>query len=212
LRVALLVIDMQNGFCAENGSYHRLGYDISSYQKIVPNIKKVLNFFNSNNLPIFFTKAIREESGIDTLDKVHKILPKNRSERIKRIPICIRDTWDSEIIDELHYSKYNTHVVEKRRDSAFQDTELELWLRSFKVDTLVFSGIDTCICVESSLREGFNRGFDIILLSDCTASKRVEFHNSTIEQVSDSYGAVVQSQEFIDKLDIRGKQTVFNYQ
>ncbi|MFQ6134468.1 MAG: cysteine hydrolase family protein [Nitrososphaerales archaeon] len=202
MRLALLVIDMQNGFCSKSGSYDRLGYDIAPYQAIVPNLKKIIQYFADNNLPIFFTKAIREKSGIDSLDRVHRILPRNRSERIKRAPICVRDTWDSEIVEELQYSNEKLHIVEKRRDSAFQDTELELWLRSFRIDTLVFAGVDTYVCVESSVRDGFNKGFDIILLSDCTASRRPDLHNATLEQVKDSYGLVIRHDELISKLSV----------
>ena len=202
MRPALLVIDMQNGFCSKNGSYDKLGYDVTPYQAIVPCLKKIIQYFVDNNLPIFFTMAIREKSGIDSLDRLHKILPKNRGERIKKMPICVRDTWDGDIIDELQYSNRKLHTVEKRRDSAFQDTELELWLRSFRINTLVFTGVDTYVCVESSVRDGFNRGFDIILLSDCTASRRLDLHNATLEQVKDSYGLVIRHDELISKLSV----------
>jgi ureidoacrylate peracid hydrolase len=210
VRLALIVIDMQNGFCAKQGSYDLLGFDISSYRSIIPNVKKVVEFFIDQRLPIFFTKAIRERSGIDSLDRVHKILPKNRGERIRRVPICIRDTWDSDILDELQYPGEEIHIVEKRRDSAFQDTELELWLRSFKVDALVLTGIDTCICVESSLRDGFNKGFDAILLSDCVASRKPDLHASSLKAMEDSYGIVLRHNELIEKISTNpGKRLVF---
>jgi ureidoacrylate peracid hydrolase len=200
MRPALMVVDMQNGFCANGGSYDLLGYDVERYRSIIPNLKKVIEFFLDRDMPIFFTKAVREKSGIDSLYRVHKILPKNRGERIRKVPICIRDTWDSAIIDELQYSSEKIHIVEKRRDSAFQDTELELWLRSFRVDTLVFTGIDTYICVESSVRDGFNKGFDIILISDCIASRKQDLHSSTLNEIEDSYGIVIPQDELIERL------------
>ncbi|MFC2068309.1 isochorismatase family protein [Chloroflexota bacterium] len=48
------------------------------------------------------------------------------------------------------------HIVMKRRDSGFQDTELDLWLRSIYIDTIIFTGVDTGICVENTLTDGFN--------------------------------------------------------
>src|SRR5919198_5782331 len=92
---ALLVIDMQNGFAAKGGSYDDLGIEISFYRQVVP---------------IFYTQAVREPSGIDLLTKTHKILPKAREERIRKRPICISGTWDASIIDEI--KAINTdHIV-----------------------------------------------------------------------------------------------------
>lgn len=79
-------------------------------------------------IPVFYTEAVKEGSGIDILTNVHNILPRSRQERLK-VPICIRDTWDGVTIDELKPGGRDP-VVLKRRDSAFQDTEFRVWLQS----------------------------------------------------------------------------------
>jgi ureidoacrylate peracid hydrolase len=61
-------------------------------------------------IPIFYTEAVKEGSGIDMLTRIHNFLPKSRQERLK-VPICIRGTWDGVTIDELKPSE-NDHVVE----------------------------------------------------------------------------------------------------
>ena len=63
-------------------------------------VQELLNFCRSKSIPIFYTEAVREASGIDPLLNVHRILPKTREERLK-IPICVRGTWDAEVIDEI---------------------------------------------------------------------------------------------------------------
>jgi ureidoacrylate peracid hydrolase len=95
-------------------------------------------------------------------------------------------------------------VVIKRRDSAFQDTELRVWLQSEGINLLVFAGIDTSICVETSLRDGFNIGYDVALISDATASGFEEHYKTTLERVKDYYGLVMTAERFkkaIDTLD-----------
>jgi ureidoacrylate peracid hydrolase len=196
---ALLVIDMQNGFVSKGGSYDLMGIDTSTYLNIVPNIKSLIQVCRSSKIPIFFTQAVREGSGIDLLTRTHRILPKSREERIKMRPICVRGTWDADIVDELSPLTQD-HVVIKRRDSAFQDTEIEVWLRSFGIDALIFAGIDTSICVESSLRDAFNHGYDIILISDATASSVGKNYNSTMDNVRDYYGLVMKLEEFKSNL------------
>lgn len=196
---ALMVIDVQNGFVSKGGSYDILGMDVSHYREVIPRIRDLISMCRDARIPVFYTQAVREASGIDLLTKTHKILPKSREERIKKRPICIRGTWDADIVDDIKPQE-NDHVVIKRRDSAFHDTETGVWLRSIGVDTLIFCGVDTSICVETSLREAFNIGYDVILVSDATASSNRKHYESTLENVRDYYGIVVESRELLEYL------------
>lgn len=199
---ALIIVDMQNGFVSKGGSYDELGMNTPNYRKIIPKLKNLIEFCRSMEIPIFYTEAVKEASGIDLLTKVHNFLPKSRQERLK-VPICVRGTWDGFTIDELK-PKNSDHVVIKRRDSAFQDTELRVWLQSEGINLLVFTGIDTSICVETSLRDGFNIGYDVVLISDATASRIRRHYETTLERVKDYYGLVMDVARFkkaITKLD-----------
>jgi ureidoacrylate peracid hydrolase len=144
---------------------------------------------------------------------VHILLPKSREETHK-VPICIRGTWDGDIIDELKPTDED-HLIIKRRDGAFQDTELRMWLQSLGVNTLVFCGIDTSICVETSLREAFNIGYDVMLISDATASGDQQHYKTTLERVGNYYGIALNIDRFkkmiegikrIDATEIRAEE------
>ena len=192
---ALIVIDVQNGFVSKGGSYDLLKMDTSNYRAVIPVIKELIEISRAAGIPVFYTQAVRESSGIDLLTKTHKILPKSREERIMRKPICVRGTWDAGIVDDIKPAARD-HIVIKRRDSAFHDTEINVWLKSLGIDTLIFSGIDTSICVETSLREAFNIGYDIILISDATASSNRKHYESTLDNVRGYYGLVMEIKEF----------------
>ncbi len=202
---ALVVIDVQNGFISKGGSYDQLGMDVSRYQHVIPQISELIRLCRSVDIPIFYTQAVREKSGIDLLTNTHKMLPKSREERIRTKPICVIGTWDADIVDEIKPSTMD-HVVIKRRDSAFQDTEIGVWLKSIGIDTLVFCGIDTSICVEASLRDAFNNGYDVILISDATASGNIKHFESTLEIVRDYYGLVMDVKEFAMYLPQKAEQ------
>jgi ureidoacrylate peracid hydrolase len=195
---------MQNGFVSKGGSYDLMGINVSRYADIVPTLKRLIEFCRGVKIPIFYSQAVREESGIDLLTRSHRILPKSREERIKRRPICIRGSWDAEIVDELKPSA-DDHVVIKRRDSVFQDTEFEVWLQSLGIDSLIFSGIDTSICVESSLRDAFNHGYDIIMISDATASNNHAHYNSTLDNIRNYYGLVMNLDELVSYIQNESK-------
>ena len=115
----------------------------------------------------------------------------------------LEGTWDGVTIDELKPKERNP-VVLKRRDSAFQDTDFRIMLQSQSINLLVFTGIDTSICVETSLREGFNTGYDVMIISDATASGEKRHYETTLERVRDYYGIVMDTEKFkevIGKLD-----------
>ena len=200
--LALLIIDMQNGFCAQGGSYEKYGVTIGAvpeaYQQIVPNIARLTDTCRELGISVFYSQQVREESGIDLFTRLHRIVPERRAEYL-RIPACIRGTWDADIIDELK-PKQGDHIVVKRRDSAFQDTELDLWLRSIYADTVIITGVDTAICVDNTLTEAFNIGYDVILVEDATASSWESIGKATVRKVAGSYGWVIKTEKLISLL------------
>ena len=193
---------MQNSFCAPGGSYEKygglIGANLKAYRKIMPNIARLIAASRELQIPIFYTQQVREASGLDLYSRLHRIIPNRRAEFLK-IPSCVRETWDAEILNELRPIE-GDHIVVKRRDSAFQDTELDLWLKSAYVDTLIFTGVDTGICVDNTLMDGFNMGYDIILVEDATASSWPELGKATIAKVKGSYGWVLTTDKLIEML------------
>ena len=69
-------------------------------------------------------------------------------------------------------------------------------LQSQGINLLVFTGIDTSICVETSLRDGFNLGYDVMIISDATASGDKRHYETTLERVRDYYGLVMDTEKF----------------
>ncbi len=196
INLGLIVVDMQNGFVAKNGSYDKLGMNTPLYREIIPKVRELIDLCKSLDIPVFYTESVREASGIDLLTKIHTLLPKSREERLK-IPICVRGTWDAQTIDELKPKEdEGDHIIIKRRDSAFQDTELRVWLQSAGINVLIFCGVDTSICVETSIRDAFNLGYDIILISDATASGNKNHYETTLARVRDYYGLAMNFERF----------------
>ncbi len=196
---ALIVVDMQNDFCSPNGLYDRLGKDIKPYRKIIPNVKILIEACRKKGITIFYTRATREPSGIDSLHTRHKILPETRRFTAEK-DLCVEGTWGSEIIPELK-PKQESYIIRKRRDSAFQDTPLRLLLTSLDKNILIFSGIDTYVCIESTVRDGFNQDFDIIVISDCTASINEKFYATSLSQIGKAFGLILTLKKFVNSLE-----------
>lgn len=201
IKPVFLVVDMQNGFCGVGGSFDKLGLSVEPYRRIIPNLTKMISYMRGISIPIYYTKVIKESAGLDLIDRrVLNVLPENQGEKIDDMQLCVKDTWDADIIEEIHPLPGDL-ILEKSRNSVFQDTEFENWLRTSGADTIIFSGNDSYTCVESSARDAFNKGYNVIMLSDCVASKEENLHIANLLEIAEAYGLVLTSNEMIEKLN-----------
>ncbi|MDR7402941.1 MAG: isochorismatase family cysteine hydrolase [Armatimonadota bacterium] len=195
-RCALLVIDMQNDFVSPGGFHHRQGKPVGAMQAIIPAIQLLLRELPPAMRRVFVLTA-REPDGSDSHWRFHRILPQRvrasrEAEGSDRN--ALRGTWGTELVSLLRPGPAD-HVVYKRRYSAFYQTDLELRLRCWGIDTLFFAGVATEICVESTLRDAFMRDFDVVLVSDAVASWDAAAHRATLHLVQQSLGAVLTVEE-----------------
>lgn len=161
----LVVIDMQNDFIHEKGVYPRSlqGYDPEQYRKIVARIKTLIDVARKLGIPLIYTKSAHRGL-VDFSKRALEKVPLLRQEGFRK------GQWGCEIIEELEPSPKD-YVVEKTRYDAFYNTDLEVLLRGLDLQTLIFTGIMTEICVESTIRSAVVRDFDVIVVSDCTAGR-----------------------------------------
>ena len=185
---ALIVIDVQNDFCHEDGSLAKAKKDLSMVKKMVPNLLRLIDHAREIPLPIIYVKTTHDE-----WTNSAAYLQINRAR--KRPPICRPGKWGADLyrLSPLE----NEITVTKHRYSAFQGTNLELILRSKNIDTLLITGVMTNVCVDSTLRDGFNRDFFTILVEDCVASDRIDLHEATLENVRDYFGIVCSTDELL---------------
>jgi nicotinamidase-related amidase len=88
-------------------------------------------------------------------------------------------------------------IIEKHRFSAFVGTNLSIVLRSIGADSLLFAGVATEVCVESSLRDGLFNDFYVSLVEDCSASYSAEAHSASVAVVRQHFGSVTSSEELL---------------
>jgi ureidoacrylate peracid hydrolase len=187
---ALIVVDMQNDYCHENGSGALNGGDVADHYAIVPNLQKLIDSAHEANIPIFFIKTTHDDT---TNSKVWL------SRRIgKKHDTCVTGTWGAEYFGVAPSGK-DIEVI-KHRYSAFINTDLELKLKVLGCETLLMTGVATNVCVESTLRDGFMLDFYTILVSDCTAAGSKSAYEATLENVRKGFGWVTDSNEICSEL------------
>ncbi len=201
---ALLIIDMQRDFLEPGGFGAALGNDVEQLrQAIVPN-QRLLAAWRAAGLPVIHT---REGHRPDLADLPPAKHVRGRGEtRIGDAGpmgrILVRGEPGHAIIPELA-AVAGEPVVDKPGKGAFFATDLHAILANRGIRQLVVTGVTTEVCVSTTVREANDRGYDCLVLADCTASYRPEFHASALAMVCAQggiFGWVGQSADVIAAL------------
>jgi ureidoacrylate peracid hydrolase len=174
---AIVVVDMQNDFAAPGGMFDRAGIPIDGIQAIVEPVRLVIDAGRAAGMRVVFLKmqfaADLSDAGQPDAPNWIKHRPLGVGERMQTPTgvtgqILVEGTWNTEIVATLT-PEPDDIVVSKHRYSGFYGTDLDERLRAAGIDTLIFTGATTSVCVESTLRDAFYRDYHCVLLSDCTA-------------------------------------------
>jgi ureidoacrylate peracid hydrolase len=183
---ALLVVDIQNGFCHKDSGMARAGIDTTRQQAVVPNIVRVVRLCRAAGLPILASRQVHFHD--DVTRRTHRI-PSHMDKR-NYFP-CLRGTWDAGLVSEFQAElRPEDHVFEKHRPSCFFDTTLDTKLRMLGIRMLVITGVATNYCVESTIRDAYFRDYDIVVPSDCVASTFPDLQAATLKNVEIYFGRV----------------------
>jgi len=202
-RTALLVIDMQTDFLADDGYFARKGYDPSPLRAIVPTVARLATAARGAGLLVIQT---RQGYRADLADMTpYEVFRRQRAGFLhppgENCPL-MRGTRGFDIIPELRDA--SDIIVDKTANSAFQHTDLDHILRARGVTHLLFSGCTTDVCVHSTQREAADRNFICCLLEDACASGDAIAHAAAIHitMVEDGvFGTVATAAQALSVLD-----------
>ena len=181
----LVVIDVQNDFCDGKGFFSKEGRDLSRVHQMMPNLVSLLRKCRQVKMPIIFVRTFHS----DWTNSPAWLM--RGGGMAKKAPVCGPNSWGAEFYEVQPESE--DYVVTKHRYSAFVGTDLDLILRSKGFKTILFAGVATNVCVETTLRDAFNHNYNVILVEDCCAAYSAEEHAGTLANVSKHFGIVPDS-------------------
>lgn len=188
---ALLVIDMQNGFCHPDSRMEKAGIGVKHQRAIVPSVLRLIELARGWEMPILWSQQVHFPEDVT---RRRRRIPSHQSKQ--RWTPCVRDTWEVEFIDEVAPAIHpEDYIVEKHRASVFFETTLDAKLRMLGIEQVIVSGTTTAFCVETTIRDAYYRDYDVIAVEDCIADPRPAFHEDTMRKVETFFGAVVKLDE-----------------
>jgi ureidoacrylate peracid hydrolase len=186
----LLVIDVQNDFCDENGWMAKNGADVTLIHEAVDRMQTFIDVARTVGLQTIFIRAI--------YDEIYLSAP--MLERHARtgfaIEHCQTGTWGAEFFSLT--PRDDDLVFIKHRYSAFKDTELNALLRAQKVENLLLAGITSNVCVESTARDAYMLDYHVVFLSDASATYEAQAHQATLANIRRAFGIVASTSEVTD--------------
>ena len=168
---AVIVVDMQNAYASQGGYVDEAGFDVGPAAGVIPKIADVLDVARRAGMPVVFLQngwdAGYAEAGTPLSPNYHK---SNALKTMRARPELVgkflaRGGWDYELVEALAPQDDDLRV-HKPRYSAFFNSQLDSVLRARGIRTLIFTGIATNVCVESTLRDGFHLEYFGVLLED----------------------------------------------
>lgn len=211
-RTAVIIVDMQNDFCAPGGWFDTLGADLTNLRAIYPQVKSVADAARAKGLPViwvgFGTRPDRANlapiirypfarvgGGLGLGDEIHG---KGRDAPHK---ILQKGSWGAQMVEELGAQPDDLYV-DKHRISGFWDSPLDSILRNLDVKTIAFMGVNSDECVFATLIDGVFHGYDTIMIEDaCATTSPANCHEAALYQVRFCFGFTVNSSDWINAIE-----------
>ena len=193
-KTALLVIDMQNDLIKTTEEPFNAVTKMVKSKGVISNTAKVIMAARQAGMPIVFIGHVHRKDNADIFPTITDLMLQGLVPPLRAA--MVEGTPGAYFVDELKPLP-GDHIIWKRRSNAFYNSDLELMLRRWGIDTVIIAGVVTNGCVANTLRGAQERDMHVIVLSDCCAAMMPEDDEFFNKNVFPRAGRVRTSDEMV---------------
>jgi ureidoacrylate peracid hydrolase len=190
-KTAIVLIEYQNDFTTENGALHGAVKDTMAATDMLANTRTVIDAARSAGATVVHA-PIQFAAGYNELN-AH---PYGILKGVVDTNAFVKGSWGAEIVDDVKPEDDDIILEGKRGLDAFASTNLDFILRSKGITSIALGGFLTNCCVESTMRSAYERGYEVVTLTDCTAATSIEEHENAIKFDYPMFSKPMTSTEF----------------
>jgi len=172
---AVVLIEYQNDFTTEGGVLHSAVQPVMDKTAMLANTVRLVDAARAAGATVMHAPITFAEGYHELSQHPYGIL-----KGVVDGTAFVKDSWGAAIVEQLSPAPQDILIEGKRGLDTFASTNLDFILRNKGITTIVLAGFLTNCCVESTMRTGYERGYDVITLTDCTAATSVEEHDNAI--------------------------------
>jgi ureidoacrylate peracid hydrolase len=190
--IAVLVVDIQNDFCHDGGVFAQQGLNVQPAQAVTPRIKAFVEAVRAYRVPVIYSKQIESD----------EVSPDNLKQQFasgKLVPVCAPDSWGSELY-QLDPAD-GEYVLVKHTYDIFSNLELNELLKNKKVDTVIVTGVNTDVCIDTTVRRAFTEGYKVVVPHNLVATMNSEAENHYLKIFNQFFGTVTDSSNVLEYLE-----------
>jgi nicotinamidase-related amidase len=193
---AIVLIEYQNDFTTEGGVLHGAVAGVMDKTSMLENTKRVVDKAREAGATVMHAPITFAEGYNELSSHPYGIL-----KGVVDGNAFVKDSWGAAIVDDLAPEAGDIVIEGKRGLDTFASTNLDFILRSKGIRTIVLGGFLTNCCVESTMRTGYENGYEVITLSDCVAATSEEEHDNALRFDFPMFSKPMTSAEFIESID-----------
>lgn len=192
---AVVLIEYQNDFTTDGGVLHDAVSEVMAKTGMLANTRDVVAAARNAGATVMHAPIAFAEGYGEITNHPYGIL-----KGVVDGNAFVKGSWGAAIVDDLAPAAGDIVIEGKRGLDTFASTNLDFILRSKGITTIALSGFLTNCCVESTMRSGYENGYQVITLSDCVAATSIEEHENALKYDYPMFSKPMTADEFIGHL------------
>ncbi|MFT4123654.1 MAG: isochorismatase family cysteine hydrolase [Microbacteriaceae bacterium] len=193
---AIIMIDMHNTYLADDGFRERMGYPaIWRLEETIEQCRLMMEAARAQGIPIIYTRSVKRKDRADYLPRIETVLSRALDGWTGRGPEY--ELWKRELIADVA-PQDGDYVVDKGRWCSFTHTELEPILKNLGISRLIVAGLQTNVCVETTVRSALMKNYIVAVPEDAVSTDGEDLHHNSLKAMKILYTEVAPWRELLD--------------